>query len=87
MWGKMARSDIEKNMRLVDTTKIVVGQSGLVQVVHFAPRFLSSWKRVLVSSKPNYTISHLLKMKVVNIEVKKGLIYPRESLLLNKGTQ
>ena len=29
-----------ENMRLVETNKIVVGQSGLV-VVHFTPRFLS----------------------------------------------
>ena len=32
--------DLEKNKRLVDTNKNVVGQSGLV-VVHFTQRFLS----------------------------------------------
>ena len=69
--------DLE-NMRLVETNKIVVGQSGLV-VVHFTPRFLSGLNRVLVSSKPNYTISQESKMKFVNIEVvAKGLIYPIE---------
>ena len=31
--------DLE-NMRLIETNKIVVGQSGLV-VVHFTPQFLS----------------------------------------------
>ena len=66
------------NMRLVETNKIMVGQSGLV-VVHFTPRFLSGSNRVLVSSKPNYTILQQTKMKVVNIGVvAKGLIYPIE---------
>ena len=65
-------------MRLVETNKIVVGQSGLV-VVHFTPRFLLGGNRVLVSSKSNYTILQQSKMKVVNIEVvAKGLIYPTE---------
>ena len=65
-------------MRLAQTNKIVVGQSELV-VVHFTPRFLLGWNRVLVSSKPNYTILQQPKMKVVNIEVvAKGLIYPIE---------
>ena len=65
-------------MRLVEMNKIVVGQSGLA-VVHFTLRFLSGWNRVLVSSKPNYTILQQPKMKVVNIEVvAKGLIYPIE---------
>ena len=66
------------NMRLVETNKIMVGQSGLV-MVHFTPRFLSGSNRVLVSSKPNYTILQQTKMKVVNIGVvAKGLIYPIE---------
>ena len=48
-------------------------------VVHFTPRFLSGGNRVLVSSKPNYTILEQSKMRVVNIEVvAKGLIYPIE---------
>ena len=65
-------------MSLVETKNIVVGQSGLV-VVHFTPRFLSGSNRVLVSSKPNYTILQRSKMKVVNIEVvAKGLINPIE---------
>ena len=70
--------DLEKNMRLVETNTIVVGQSRLV-VVHFTPRFLSGRNRVLVSSKPNYTILQQSKMKVVNIKVvAKGPIYPIE---------
>ena len=60
--------DLEKNMRLVEANKIVVGQSGLV-VVHFTPRLLSCWNRLLVSSKANYTILQQSKMKVVNIKV------------------
>ena len=48
-------------------------------VVHFIPRFLSGWNRVLVSSKANYTILQQSKMKVVNIKVvAKGLIYAIE---------
>ena len=67
-------------MRFVETNKIVVGQSGLV-VVHFTPRFLSGWNRVLVSSKANYTILEQSMMKVVNIKVvAKGLIYAIDSV-------
>ena len=66
------------NQPLLETNKIVVGQSGIV-VVHITPRFLSGWNRALVSSKPTYTILQQSKMKVVNIEVvAKGLIYPIE---------
>ena len=83
MLGKMASSEIEKNVRLVKTNKIVVGQSGLV-VVHFTPQFLSGWNRVFVSSKPNYTILQQSKMKVVNMKVvAKGLIYPIEKSFVN----
>ena len=74
--GKQQAARFRKNMRLVETNKIVLGQSELV-VVHFTPRFLPGWNRVLVSSKPNYTILQQSKMKVVNIEVvAKELIYP-----------
>ena len=65
-------------MRLVETNKIAVGQSALA-VVHFTPRSLSGYNRVLVSPKLNYTILQQSKMKVVNIKViVKGLICPIE---------